>query len=320
VKRLRSRIAAAYPLDFNRTFFSLILIVGSARSGTTWLAEVLNADNDYRVIFEPLHDRFGVLRQCGLPRYIRPDNDDPELMSAVGAVLLGRFKSDRWTGRLNARIISSSRIVKDVQSNLRIGWMRAQFPDFPIVLIVRHPLATAASRLRAGFHQPFDRHIDDLLEDRLLVDDHLGPMEAELRRLTTDFEWAIARWCIETYVPLRQSAVGNRIAVLFYEHLVMDPDKGIEDIFRAVRREPPAAAYERFSVPSRSSFRGDRPLRSPADAISEWQNLLTTEQIERGLELVATFGLDKLYGPEIEPRLPNFPAGMGGSSSECWIP
>ena len=36
---------------------STILLVGSARSGTTWMQGILNCRNDHRILFEPFNSR-----------------------------------------------------------------------------------------------------------------------------------------------------------------------------------------------------------------------------------------------------------------------
>lgn len=299
LKRLRQRIAIEHPLDFNRTFDSLTFVAGTGRSGTTWLVDLLNADNRHRVIFEPLRSKWGALNGFDLPTYIRPDCEDPHLVGLVRNILLGNFKSNRWTGRGNERIVSTRRIVKDVHSNLRLAWLRAQFPRFPIILIIRHPCAIAASRQRLGD----DTSLDGFLEDAVLVEDHLDPFLDELRRLDSPFERQIARWCIETYVPLRQFGTRHEIALVFYEHLVGNPRSTLEDLFRMLGREAPAAAYEKVGKPSLTTYRPDEPLASAADAVTDWRKQLGSQQVERALELLALFGLDRLYGSQPEPRL-----------------
>lgn len=299
LKRLRRRIAIEHPFDFNRTFDSLIFVAGTGRSGTTWLVDLLNADNRHRVIFEPLRPRWGALDGFDLPAYIRPDCEDPHLVGLVRNILLGNFKSNRWTGRGNERIISSRRIVKDVHSNLRLAWLREQFPRFPIILIIRHPCAIAASRQRLGD----DTSLDRFLEDAMLVEDHLHPFVDGLRRLDSPFERQIARWCIETYVPLRQFGRRHEIAVVLYEHLVASPGATLEDLFETLGRPVPAAVYEKVGKPSLTTYRPDEPLAFAADAVAEWRKQLGSQQVERALELLALFGLDRLYGFQPEPRL-----------------
>src|SRR3954469_6227762 len=120
-QRLKLKLAREHPLDFNRSFGSLIFVAGTGRSGTTGLAGVLNAGRG-RIIFEPLRVRWGAVGDRELPRYIAPDTNDADLEQLVRSILLARFKSNEWTGRGNTRVVSRRRIIKDVHSNLRLGW------------------------------------------------------------------------------------------------------------------------------------------------------------------------------------------------------
>jgi Sulfotransferase family len=299
IGRLRRRIAATHPLDFNRNFDSLVFVAGSGRSGTTWLVDLLNADRSYRVIFEPLTFRLGALGGRQLPRYVRPSTRDPELTATVERILLARFKSTQWTARGNDRLFSTRRIVKDVQSNLRLAWMRESFPPFPIILIIRHPCAVAASRDRLRNVRP----IDEFLEDSRLVEDHLAPLAEQLTRLESPFEVEIARWCIETHIPLKQMAEGLELEVVLYEQLVSNPSQVLEPVFNRLGRKPPAALVDRLGVPSLTAYRPDAPLPSTARAVDEWQERVTDEQLQRALELVDLFGLGWLYGEDPRPRV-----------------
>ncbi len=310
--RARRKLAIEHPLDLNHHFDSLVFIAGTARSGTTWLLELINADNDYRAIFEPLHDRWGVLANEPIPRYIRPDDDDPDLLAAVGRILLGKFPATRWTGRYNSRHFARQRVIKDVHSNLRLAWLATQFPDFPIILLVRHPCAVAASRLRAGFPTPNDRSLDVLLADQRLVEDHLLPFMDRLDRITGDFEREIARWCIETHVPLRQF-VGlpnrGRISVFFYEELVGDTDAAVGALFSAAGRRPPIQACSAFRRFSQTTYR-ELPLDSPRSAVADWTSRVTADDVDVAMELLELFSLQGLYG-----RLPE-PLATGADSGD----
>jgi hypothetical protein len=300
IGRLRRRLASIYALDFNRTFESLLFVSGTGRSGTTWLVDLLNADGLYRIIFEPFMPGCRALDGRSVPpRYIRPTSRDPDLIATAERILLARFRSSRWTSRGNDRLVSRRRIVKEVQSNLRLGWLREVFPPFPIVLIIRHPCAVAASRGRLGDR----RSIDELLDDPALVEDYLAPHVPELRRLESPFEYEVARWCIETHVPLAQLAQGVDIEVVLYEQLVADPVGVVTSLLERLGLEPPARLAETAGVPSHTAYRANKPLEDPTRARDEWQEHLSDREVGRALELVAMFDLDWLYGPEVEPRV-----------------
>ncbi len=80
-----------------------LLCLGSGRSGTTWVLDVLAETNNLRPVFEPLNPN-GVKEAwkfCN--RYVREDSDEPELKSFMGKI----FNSELdclWT---KARIIST---------------------------------------------------------------------------------------------------------------------------------------------------------------------------------------------------------------------
>jgi len=239
---------------------------------------------------------------------MRPEDDDPEVTEFVRTILLGKFKSNRLTGRDNERLISTRRIIKDVDSNLRLGWLRSQFPHFPIVYIIRHPCAVASSRQRLGKEL---LSIDGYLEEDALIADYLAPYVEALSQVRTPFEQAVAYWCIENYVPLRQIDEGLELVTVFYEDLVTDPDSALQHLFGALGQSPPRAAYESLAKPSLTTWRENDPLASPAQALDDWQRRLTAEELESARELVTLFGLDTLYSFDsgrprpTAPRSPN---------------
>ena len=41
-------------IDMNNDISKAVIVAGAARSGTTWLGDIINYKNDYRLMFEPL--------------------------------------------------------------------------------------------------------------------------------------------------------------------------------------------------------------------------------------------------------------------------
>ena len=301
--RAKRRIASRYVLDLGRGFDSLVFVAGTGRSGTTWLASLINADNGGRMIFEPFAPDVGAFGTRVPPQYIRPEDADAALIDNVGAVLLGKVAPTRWTSRSNNRLVARRRIVKDVQSNLRLAWLRHQFPPFPIILILRHPCAVAGSRNRLG--DDLKLSFARLLSEPHLSEDHLSPFMDDLLALETPFERAVAKWCIETLVPLRQFAAHPfAITCVFYEHLVTQPEPVLDQIFAALGRKPPPQVWRQFERPSQTAFRTAEPLERTRFAVDEWRRQLNRHEVNRAIELVELFGLGSLYGRDPQPRLP----------------
>ena len=149
VRRRVSAIVHSFYVDANADHRASVLVAGSGRSGTTWLAEVLNYDNRYRLVGEPFtREHVSMVRHFARLQYIRPDDDDDAFYNPVRAILEGRVRTP-WTDNGNRRLIARSRLVKDDRCTLMLAWIRRRFPGMPIVYIRRHPCAVAYSRCRS---------------------------------------------------------------------------------------------------------------------------------------------------------------------------
>ena len=56
-----------------------IIIVGSARSGTSWLAETIAAQRRYRLLFEPEHEYNTKYGKLISDKFITEENFSPEV-------------------------------------------------------------------------------------------------------------------------------------------------------------------------------------------------------------------------------------------------
>ena len=154
-----------------------VFLAGSGRSGTTWVSGIIDHHNEYRLIFEPFHP--GKVRVCKdfrRKQYLRPDDRREEYLGAARRILTGKLRSP-WTDRFNTKLLARRRLIKDIRANLLLGWMAENFPGMPIVLLMRHPCAVAASRLALGWRD----NLSETMEQEELVEDFSLPLEAGLR-------------------------------------------------------------------------------------------------------------------------------------------
>jgi hypothetical protein len=186
---------------------------------------------------------------------------------------------------------------------MMIGWIRAHFPEMPVILLLRHPCAVLNSLLRLHWHRDAKAHI---LAQPLLMEDHLEPFRAEIESTTGDVDNHLLAWCANYYVALRELA-GQRVFVAFYERFLAEPRTEIARLFAFLGRPFDDRIFERMKVPSaqaRVARHGDSSaIVTGGDVLDEWRKHITPEQLDRSLALLKRFGLDAMYGAETMPRV-----------------
>ena len=174
-----------------------ILVTGITRSGTTWVASMLNASSEVVYVNEPLNPQHPPGRSPGVLRadvrhrfqYICADNgaefedayrDLVNLRYHLAAELRANHRiadvgrALRHLGMFTRGRIQDRRLmVADPFAVFSAEWFARQM-GFRVVVIVRHPLAVVSSRKRLGWR--FD--LDELLAQPLLLRDWLNPIEA----------------------------------------------------------------------------------------------------------------------------------------------
>jgi hypothetical protein len=279
-------------------------VVGGARSGTTWIAELLNYRNEYRYMWEPLSPHvvpaFAHFRRG---QYLRPGNQDPAYRAPLLASLTGQMRH-RWIDHLNTVPFATRRLVKDVFANLVVKWVQVNLPGIRIIYVLRHPLAVIASRIDAQPivpHRQFDPQLERFLEQADLLDDFLAPFESAIRDARGVLEQHAWWWCIENYVPLRQFSRGE-VYTLCYEALHWAPEEHISGLASFLGREFDPVVYARMRRPSRKAGYGGS-LSQGRDPATAWRTRYSREEVRRVLQILGALGLDQLYDDSVAPRV-----------------
>ncbi|MGB3634789.1 MAG: sulfotransferase [Rubrobacteraceae bacterium] len=300
LRRVGERTFGSLHVDLDQDYRNSIFLAGSGRSGTTWLSEILNHDNEYRYIFEPFYpDKVSLCKNFRRKQYLRPDDRREEFLDPAQKILSGDIRN-AWTDRFNRKLISRQRLIKDIRANLLLGWLHSNFHEMPIILLLRHPCAVTASRLKLGWKDI----LDETMVQRDLVEDHLSPFVKEIRSAKTPFERSIFLWCIENYVPLQQLGRDDFYPI-FYEELCSDPEREVRRLYGFLEKTVESGVYQRINRPSHLSRResavvlGERPVDS-------WVASVDAAQTERAIEILSLFGLDRIYGEDPMPRTDAF--------------
>ncbi len=287
------------------------MVAGAARSGTTWLGDIIAAQLNCRTMFEPFHSRLvEEFRDFHYFHYMRPDEDDESLCAFAERVFTGRIRHP-WIDREVEVLRPEFRLVKEIRACLFLKWLRERFPEVPLVFIVRHPCAVVASRIKLGWAT--DGDIEPFLAQPKLVEDHLHPYLDLIAGATTDEEKHAVVWCVSNLVPLRQFESGG-LDVVFYEELCLHPEEEITRVFAALGRRPDRRAFDSARRVS-ATARGFSAVVTGDDPVTRWRRDLSEDQEARIVEVVERFGLGHLYGrdlptPEtLEQRLPGLDDG-----------
>ena len=279
-----------------------VFLAGSGRSGTTWLSQLINHRRRYRYVFEPFNPKeVGPFRRFKTKQYMRPDDRREEFLQPARLALTGGLR-DPWTDRFNGRIVARRRLIKDIRANLLLGWLRANFPGMPIILLLRHPCAVVTSRLDLGWKD----NLSETMEQQELVEDFLQPMEAEIRAAQGDFERHLFLWCIDNYVPLKQLGPED-VHLTYYENLLAQPEEELRSLFASLGENFDERVYGILRRPSPLSRRN-----TPVPSVEGWRSRVSGHQLERAIEILRIFGLERLYGRGTMPDPSGADALMDG--------
>lgn len=292
-----------------------LVLAGTPRSGTTWLAETLKTIPGAEVLMEPFDPgRHPEVEQYGvhMNTYIAPNTDAPETEEYVESVLKGRVRSlDMLHSDFSLRRVLGLRhpIVKCVRGNRLLPWIERTF-RVPSLLLVRHPCAVVSSQLRfpSGWNETKYRVEEgDIRSDidagewrhpNLLLDDFPALREV-YRSIRTVEEYLAFEWAADVWVPF--SFPTSTRYVVNYERLVTNGRKELEHIFTSLGRSVPGAAYEQLRIPSQTT-KSQSNVAKGKNPLTTWREHLDAEQVRAILDVTHRLGLD-FYGQDLNPDL-----------------
>lgn len=273
-----------------------VLLAGTGRGGTTWLAQVLNHDRHDRLMFEPvMPDHVPLFAPLSRRPYLPRHAQDGRWAEAMDRVVAGRLRHP-WADAHNTALLPKGRLIKDIRLNLALPWIAGRYPFMPVVWLLRHPCAVAHSKLKLGW----DTHLDLFLDNAALMADHLGPVRSLLESADDPWDRHLLMWCVETLVPLRGLRPGEALPVC-YEGLCDHPWDTADRLFRYLSRPYREPAMRRALAARSATSRSGSAVVTGADPVAGWMQHVTADQRRRADDILRAFGLDALYTAD-DPR------------------
>lgn len=278
------------------------MIAGTARSGTTWLADIIAAQIPCRVMFEPFHsENVESFSRFHYFQYMRSAEPNNNLLEYCQKIFSGDIRNS-WIDSKIERIYPQRRIIKEIRANLFLNWLHHLFPEVPLLFIIRHPCAVVSSRLKLSWAT--DTDIEPLLSQSKLVQDFLADKLDIIRRTEIPEQKHAIIWCVSNLVPIRQFS-SNGLNPIFYENLCLHPEVEIPKIFRAIGGKYQESIFEDIKKPSTTTVRNSAVLSSE-NIVTRWQRELAPQQIDNILSITREFGLDHIYDSSPAPLVDHF--------------
>jgi hypothetical protein len=301
-------------LELNHDPGRSLLLVGSGRSGTTWLAEVITAALHCRLVYEPLRVKsVPWARPVQRGQYVPSGEEaDPAVAEVIDRILTGHIRN-RFADKYNTVHFPVRRLVKEVRITNLLPWIVRRYPTTPVVYLLRHPVPTAWSVTALGWPEK----LEEFLAQEPLLQGPLAPFHAlihEAAESRDPFQRIILQWCLENLVPTRMLDA-QRVHVAFYEDMVEDPWGELTRLrtylqrFTAARWDLRMASVDSVTRPSQSRNRGT----SEANRLDGWVTEVSDDRVHRALSLVSGFGLDRIYTNSTRPVIPADRVLLGGT-------
>jgi hypothetical protein len=291
-KKMTSKLISKIYRDNVRDLGKSILLVGSARSGTTWLANLIASQFQSRIMFEPFNPILvQEYKDFNYFQYMRPDDENEALYDYCRKIFSGNIRN-AWIDREVRHLFPERRIIKCVRASLMLKWIDNRFPEVPKIFIVRHPCAVVLSRMRLVWAT--DDDIRYFLEQPKLMADFLDDHMEAIKNSRTDEEKHAIIWAITNLVPIKQFQ--KELHIFRYESLVQNPEEEVSRLFELLRIPYRSSVLDELRQPS-STASNKSAIWTGKNINDQWKKELNQEQIHRILNIVDIFGLSTLLEP-----------------------
>ncbi|MEY8848355.1 sulfotransferase domain-containing protein [Psychroserpens sp. XS_ASV72] len=233
-----------------------IVIVGTARSGTSWLSETIARQHRYRMLFEPEHETRTKRGYLICDQWIETRSEAEEAYRYLRQVFQNRVDCD-WIAQNSNRkykrhllpFIPKMFVIKFVRANLSAQFINETF-HIPVVHIIRNPYDVIRSQQQVSFPWLFDLSI--FSKQDKLVDKIMETFNYDIRRYSNlnPIEQLTLRWCIENVLPLEVLGGYTRQSkIIKYEDLSRDLNVFLE-LCHQFSLEPISNVKEFYRTPS----------------------------------------------------------------------
>lgn len=276
----------------------VVLISGSGRSGTSWLANICNVHNEFRYLFEPLNPDASDDKAVELD-WLISEQSAAEQHHYLEQLLLGDINS-AWISSRNKKWFARRRLIKEIRSNLMLPWIGTHYPWVKTVWIIRNPLSVAASRktLSVNKNWVWKPSLQQLLSEDA-IKSHLNDQQYDLLSKLVGqgvVQETIGDWCINNLLLPQQwpSLKTDQLYPVFYEELVQNTEMVIGGLFAYLDIKYDDSVLRFSQARSETCRRSDDDLKNKV-TVKDWQQVLTEQEQMQSMDVLNQMGIKTLY-------------------------
>lgn len=262
-----------------------IIITGSPRSGTTWLAEVFLKIQGGFMLFEPL-SLTGVERVKDMEfdwrQHIPEDEIWTEATTYFEDLHKGKYLTPWMLSHSEKQTLLNTEffILKFVRANLLLPWfIKSIQPQKKPVFIVRNPLSVVSSQMNLGWNNapnkfdiPIAKYANEFYQPYLEI----------LGKINSTEEYLTAKWCLENGYLLKHEQNNILWITCIYENLKNNPEMELPQLFDRLQLPFNDSILQEIEKPSRSSYKEE----------NNSETTLTPIQKDKCFEIIKQFGLE----------------------------
>jgi hypothetical protein len=282
-----------------------VMIFSTARSGSTWLMELIASSGKFKIINEPF--LFYKYQNNIYPlqkgwEYLLPGNDRKRKIENYFNELIYKNHEEFIPAfyKSNYHIITDQVIFKILRTKDMINWYKNEF-NTKVIYLLRHPIATNLSRVKYSRLPLFlnnEKFITTFL-DKNSIDYAQSILQNgdELQKKVLD-------WCLQNLPALKFSDKSDWFKI-YYEDLVLKPYdtlKKLSDFLdtNSINRKMEKTLYKASSSSHLSGSKTQKILNDPRKLkenrrflIDKWSKEVTKLEEENVFEILDTFNISE---------------------------
>ncbi|WP_250434166.1 sulfotransferase domain-containing protein [Hanstruepera flava] len=272
------------------SFKKHVIVVGSARSGTSWLSETLAQPYRYRMLFEPEQETRTKKGHLICDKWLNTETVTQEAHTYLKRVFQNRVDCD-WIAQNSNRkfkrhlwpFLPKKYIIKFVRANLAAHYMNTVFA-IPLIHIIRNPYDVICSQQQVKFPWLYD--LSHFVKQDRLVELIKRTYAYDITQFSNlnHTEILALRWCIENVIPLEVfKPYFNKALVVRYEELFNNLDM-FYDICSRFNLEPVDDLKAILKQPSSKTHPNSTLHKAPAK-----KKNLTSVEVDQVSQILDVF-------------------------------